>query len=172
MSVHRPVRLLVACAASALVFGGCNYGFTGGGLPDRIRSIAIIPFENETNRFELTQELNAVLLQDLPSALGVRTAGQENADAIVRGTITSYDVEAPNFRASADGSRAEVVQREVVISVRVEIVDVVQNLILWEGSGVRARGPFLEATQTEEIGKQEALELIVQQIVDGAQSNW
>jgi len=168
----RAFLFAAACAAWTLVLGGCNYGFIGGGLPDRIRSVAIVPFENETTRFELTQELNTVLLRDLPSALGVQTAGQENADAIVRGTITSYEVNAPNFRTSADGTRAEVVQREVVITIQVEILDVVENVILWEGSSVRAEGVFLEASEPEEVGKEEAIRLLVQEIVDGAQSNW
>lgn len=172
MSGRLPPLLAAVCAAAVLALGGCNYGFTGGGLPDRIRSVAIIPFENQTNRFELTQELHAVLLQDLPSALGVRTTGQDNADAVVRGTITGYQVNAPNFRTSADGRRAEVVQREVVITIQVEIVDVVQNVILWDGSAVRAEGIFLEASETEEVGKEEAIRRLVQEIVDGAQSNW
>ena len=56
--------------------------------------------------------------------------------------------------------------------VSVEIVDLVENVILWESSNVVAQGEFLEADETEEIGRVEAIELLVQKIVDGAQSNW
>ncbi len=56
--------------------------------------------------------------------------------------------------------------------VSVEIVDLVENVILWESSNVVAQGEFLEAGETEEIGRVEAIELLVQKIVDGAQSNW
>jgi len=39
--------------------------------------------------------------------------------------------------------------------------------------GLRAEGQYLEAQgETEEIGKQEALEALIQEIVDGAQSTW
>ena len=47
-----------------------------------------------------------------------------------------------------------------------------ENVILWESSSVVAQGEFLEASETEEIGRIQAIELLVQKIVDGAQSNW
>jgi len=97
---------------------------------------------------------------------------EDAADAVVRGTIRSYDVVAPNYRAGAAGQPAEVLQRQVNITVEVQIVDLVDNVILWEDRGVRAEGQFLESSETEEVGRAEALELLVQRIVDGAQSNW
>ena len=60
----------------------------------------------------------------------------------------------------------------MTLSVQVEIVDLVENVILWEERSVQAEGQFLEASETEEVGRAEALELLVQKIVDGAQSNW
>jgi hypothetical protein len=56
--------------------------------------------------------------------------------------------------------------------VAVEIVDLVENIILWESRSVIAQGQFLEASETEEVGRAEAIELLIQKIVDGAQSNW
>jgi hypothetical protein len=150
----------------------CNYSFRGGSFPEHIRTIAVVPFENETTRLELTQELHDVLLRNLPRALGVRSGGEDVADAVVRGTINSYDIAAPNYRPTAGGERAEVLQRQVVISVRVEIVDLVENVILWEDQAVRAEGEYLVASENEDVGKEIALELLVQRIVDGAQSNW
>ena len=132
----------------------------------------ILPFDNETNRFELSGELYDQLVRNLPSALGIRTAGEEVADAVVRGSIRTYEVRAPNYRAAIQGQPAEVLQRQVNIVVSVEIVDLVENVILWESSSVVAQGEFLEASETEEIGRIQAIELLVQKIVDGAQSNW
>ena len=59
-----------------------------------------------------------------------------------------------------------------MITVRIEIVDLVQNVVLWEDRGVTAQGEFLEASESEDVGRAEAIELLVQKIVDGAQSNW
>jgi hypothetical protein len=111
------------------------------------------------------------LLRNLPGALGIRTAGADIADAIVRGSINRYDVVAPNYRAAQQGQAAQVLQRQVNISVSVEIVDLVENVILWESSNVTALGEFPEGAP-EDGGRARAIELLVQEIVDGAQSNW
>ena len=165
--------LILAALSAALATSGCLYSFRAGSFPPpHIKTVAVAPFENETTRFELSGELYEQLFRNLPRALGIRTAGEDVADAVVRGTIVRYDVVAPNYRAGAEGQAAEVLQRQVTITVRVEIVDLVNNVVLWEEQSVMAQGQFLEASETEEIGRAEAIELLVQKIVDGAQSNW
>jgi hypothetical protein len=157
----------------ASVTASCNYSFRAGSFPPaHIRTIAIQPFENETTRFEVSAELYDQLLRNLPSALGIRTAGADIADAIVRGSINRYDVAAPNYTAGAGGGQpAQVLQRQVNISVSVTIVDLVDNVILWESSNVVGQGQFAEGAP-EDTGRREAIEILVQRIVDGAQSNW
>lgn len=166
-------RFVLALLVVAL--SGCMYSFKAGSFPpEHIKTIAVQPFDMGDNvtRFELTGEIYAELLRNLPRALGIRTAGEDIADAVVRGSITRYDVVAPNYRAASTGQAPEVLQRQVTIVVSVEIVDLVENVILWEGRSVSAQGTFLEASETEEVGRIEAIELLVQKIVDGAQSNW
>jgi hypothetical protein len=167
-------RLLVGGSlACAVVLSGCLYSFRAGSFPPpHIKTIAVAPFENETTRFEISGELYDQLFKNLPRALGIRTAGEDMADAVVRGTIVRYEVVAPNYRAGAEGQPASVLQRQVTITVKVQIVDLVNNVVLWEDTGVTAQGQFLEASESEEVGRAEAIELLVQKIVDGAQSNW
>jgi hypothetical protein len=161
----------VALVLASGAMSGC-YSFRAGSFPPpHIRTIAIEVFENETTRFELSGELHERLLRALPGALGIRTAGADVADAVVRGSITRYDVVAPNYRAAGAGQPVTVLQRQVNLSVSVEIVDLVENVILWESSSVVAQGEFAEGAP-EDGGRLEALELLVQKIVDGAQSNW
>ena len=168
----RRVLLRVAGVAVCLALAGCNYSFRAGSFPPpHVRTIAIEPFANETTRFELSAELYDELLRNLPSALGIRTAGADVADAIVRGSINRYDVVAPNYRAGQAGQAATVLQRQVNISVSVEIIDLVQNVVLWESNSVTALGEFPEGSP-EDGGRLRAIELLVQEIVDGAQSNW
>jgi len=174
LSTFAPFRRFGPSAALAAVvlLSGCNYSFRAGSFPPpHIQSIAIEPFDNETARFELTGELYDQLLRNLPGALGIRTAGADVADAIVRGRINRYDVTAPNYRAGQPGEAARVTQRQVNLSVSVEIVDLVENVILWESSSVTALGEYAEGAP-EEVGRLRAIELLVQEIVDGAQSNW
>lgn len=172
-TARRRAAGVMAVLALVPLAGGCMYSFRAGSFPpEHIRTIAVEPFDNETTRFELSGELYDELLRNVPRALGVRTAGADVADAIVRGTITRYEVVAPNYRSAGEGQAAQVLQRQVRITVSVEIVDLVENTILWESRTVTAEGQFLEASETEEVGRQEAIELLVQKIVDGAQSNW
>jgi hypothetical protein len=169
--MRRP--LVVAALTAALLATGCLYSFRAGSFPpEHVKTISVAPFENETARFELSGEIYDKLLRSLPGALGIRTAGEDVADAVVRGTILRYDVAAPNYRAGQPGQPAEVLQRQVTITVSIEIVDMVQNVILWEDRNVSAQGQFLEASENEDVGRAEAIELLVQKIVDGAQSNW
>ena len=157
--------LVLSCA-------GCMYQFRGGNFPEHIRTLAIDPIENDTPRLEMTGELQDQLIRDLPRALGVRAASSDEADAVVRVRITSYQVNTPNYRPGTAGQAAEVLQRQVQITARVEIVDQVNNEIYWTDTALRAEGQFLEASETEDVGRLEAIELLVQRIVDGAQSNW
>ena len=168
-----PTCLLAVPAAVVLSLAGCMYSFTAGaGFPDHIRTIAVVPFENETNRFELTQEVHEALLRQLPRSLGLTTAGEEAADAVVTGTIQRYELTAPLYRRGQQAETVQVLQREVVLVVRVEVLDRENYTILWDQQQLRVVGQYLDASETEDVGRTEAIELLVQEIVDGAQSNW
>ena len=172
--VRASILLRRAVLALLCVFcTSCSYSFRAGSFPPpHVETIAVLPFDNETTRFELAGELHELLVRRLPAALGIRPAGEAVADAIVTGTISGYTVAAGNYSAAGAGGGAQVSQRTVTVAVSVQIVDQVENVILWEQPGVRSDGYFLEASETEEVGRAEAMDLLVQKIVDGAQSNW
>ena len=165
--------LAVVIAGPLLAMAGCNYSFTSGaGFPDHIRTIAVVPFENETNRFELTQEVHEALLRQVPRSLGLTPAGEEAADAVLSGTILRYELTAPLYRRGQQAETVQVLQREVVLVVQVEVLDREAYTILWDQQQLRVVGQYLDASETEDVGRTEAIELLVQEIVDGAQSNW
>ena len=162
-----------AVAAMCLALAcGCIYSFQSGSFPDHIRTIAILPFENDTNRFELTQEIHEQLLRELPRALGVTNAGEDVAHAVVQGRILNYNLTTPLFRPGEQTNQVDVLQRQVSLRVEVELIDVAENLILWDALGLTTEGQYLEESESEEVARAEAIELLVQRIVDGAQSNW
>jgi TolB-like protein len=156
------------------LLAGCLYSFQAGTGLTGAETIAILPFENRTSRLELTQEIQEVMLRNLPRNLGLNPAGEEVADVVVRGEITRYDLSAPSYRPAAGGGggAAEVLQREVTIAVSVQLLDMNDRVILWENTSLRAVGQFLEATETEEAAKEQAIEILIQEIVDGAQEGW
>jgi hypothetical protein len=166
-------RRLAPALAACLLLSGCLYGFqAGAGFPGYVRTVAIVPFENETNRPELTDEVFLMLLREFPRSQGLQPAGEEVADAVVRGKIRRYDLSTPSYRPGAPGETPQVLQRQVTLMVEVQIINLVDNTILWENPGISVMGQFLEETESEDVGRALAIELLIQRIVDGAQENW
>ena len=153
-------------AASAC---GVRYGFAGGGLPSHIRTMAVLPFENETAAPELQGELFELLRRELRGRLGVREGAEATADAVVRGAIKTYDVDIP-VGFSADPQQAVSARRKLQVTIDIQIVDQSNNRVLWERRGLRAEGEYAERAEAD--GRRTALRKIVDDIVEGAQSQW
>jgi hypothetical protein len=149
---------------------GCLYSLSGGGgLPSNVKSVAVLPFENETPSPELSAELHQVLRKEFTARLGVREAPETRASALVRGVIVRYEPDvAVGF--SADPSRATTARRRVQIAVDVEIIDQTTGRTLFERKGLQAEGEYAE--REEPSGRKQALEKIVADIIEGAQSQW
>jgi hypothetical protein len=151
--------------------GGCltHYGFAGGGLPPHIRTLAILPFENETPSPDLQRELFEAMRRDLDSRLGVRDAPEERADAVVRGVIRTYDVDVPvGFNTTQTQSVAS--RRKLQLTVDVLIVDQTTGKTFFERKGLRAEGEYAE--RDEAAGRRDAIKRIVNDLIEGAQSQW
>jgi hypothetical protein len=153
----------------ALVLTGCSYGFAGGGLPPHIRTVAVVPFDNQTPSTEVGAELLDRLRDGIRGRLGVREASEAGASAIVRGTIVRYEPDIP-IGFSANNQVAVAAQRQVEVVIDIEIVDQTTGRTLWSRKALSARGTYLE--QREAQGRREAIDKIVQDVVDGAQSQW
>jgi hypothetical protein len=166
------LRLICGCLASlsALTLGGCLYGFAGGGLPPTIKTVAVLPFDNQTPEPTLTQEISRAVREAVESRLGLRQSAEARADAVVRGSITRYEPDLPVAYTGGDSSRVTVTRREVQITVSVEILDQKQGKALWQRNGLVVRGDYDSGKEAE--GRRKALDDLVVNIVDGAQSQW
>lgn len=152
--------------------GGCLYGFSGGGgLPDHIQTVYVPPVKNDTQRFALTERVTQGLLDAVRSRLGGQTAAEEQADAVIRVTLTRYRDEAISFEAREDEG-ADVFQRRVTVTASVEIEDRVRDRTLWSSSSVRGTGEYAPEEETDEVGVEGAIEDLVQRVVNGAQAQW
>jgi hypothetical protein len=157
---------------AALLAASCRfspYHFAGGGFPRNIKTIAVVPFENETPVPELQRELYEALRRQLQSRLNLREASEAKADAVVRGTIVKYEIDVP-IGYSADPTQATSARRQLQLVVDVTIVDQTTGKNLWERKGLTAKGEYAE--RDEAGGRRQAIERVLNDIIEGAQSNW
>jgi hypothetical protein len=166
-------RAAAGALALTLALTSCNYGFTGGGgFPSHIRTVFIAPIGNETVQFDVEQLIFRALTERLPRSLGLRLAGEGVAHAIVRGAVVRYENAAQNYRPGGDIGTVDVLQHQVQVTMTLQILDVRDNVILYEAQGITGRGEYRPDTQSEDVARLKAIELLIQQIIDGAQSQW
>lgn len=157
--------LLAATAACRL----SPYKFAGGGLPSSIRTVAVLPFDNQTAVPDLQGELFDSMRRTLLNRLNLRDASEARADAIVRGAIVKYDVDVP-VGFSADPRAANQARRQLQLVVDVAIIEQASGRTLLERKGLAAKAEYAE--RNELAGRRQAVERLLNDIVEGAQSQW
>jgi hypothetical protein len=176
MSHHFPSapgsRRLLLLLLSLSLIPGC-YGFTGGGLPGHVRTVAVLPFENETVQPLLETDIQREIQTSFPRNLGVRLAEQALADAVVRGRVTGYEEIAASVRPTGQaGTQIPVIQRQVRILYDAEIYDLREDRPIWRTQGQSVVGTYQPDSETPEAGRARAIREIVTRMVEGAQSQW
>lgn len=156
---------------SVLALSGCLYGFAGGGLPPSIKTVAVLPFDNRTSEPTLTQEVSVAVREAVQNRLGLRQASEQQADAVVKGTISRYEPDLPvQYVGNQSDRQVTVTRRLVQITVSVEILDQKQGKPLWQRNSLVLEGDYPPGQET--AGRKTALDKLVTNIVEGAQSQW
>jgi hypothetical protein len=131
--------------------------------------VAILPFDNQTPEPALTQEVADAVREAIEGRLGLRSAGEASADAVVRGRISRYDADLPLAVQTGVG-QANVTRRQIQMTVDVAIVDQRDGRTLWQRQGLTVTGDYQPPQEAD--GRKVALQKLVTEIVDGAQSQW
>jgi hypothetical protein len=150
-----------------VLLAGCPYGFHGGTLPN-VRTVAILPFDNDTPEPALTQQVSEAVQQAVEGRLGLRIAPEASADAVVKGRIVRYEPDVPVSLQPGTG-QVVVTKRKVQLTVEVEITNQREATTIWKSS-VLVDGDYDPGQELE--GRRLALQKLVTNIVDGAQSQW
>ena len=131
----------------------------------------MLPFDNQTPEPTLTQEVNSRVREAVQNRLGLRQASESQADAVVRGTITRYEPDLPvAYTGDDQDNQVTVTRRLVQITLSVEILDQRQDKPLWQRSGLLLEGDYDPGQEAQ--GRERALDKLVTNIVEGAQSQW
>jgi hypothetical protein len=148
--------------------GGCAYSFTSG-LPSHIKSVAVPLLANETTEFgvaeEITDQLIAALVKD--GTLRV-VADEADASSVLMGTIRTYSEETYEY------TRDEQVNQLIIrIGVQVRFMDRIKDEVLWESPQIFGSAVYDNSGPDARItGLQEAVTLVVDEILSGIVAGW
>ena len=163
-------RRLLLVFLSSLLCGGCGiYTFSGSSLPAHLKTVDVPLFENQSMEPDIAEEITQELNKQILSGNLLRII-QTSGDATVTGVVTGYLYEPYTFGASATRQVA-VDQYIVKITAKVDFIDNVKNVPLFEGS-ITGEGIYDFHKETEETGREKAIKDIVQRILQSSLQSW
>lgn len=122
----------------------------------------------------MTRAVQSSVRDAVEGRLGLRAAGERAADAVVRGTITQYEPDVPVAYTGATtggvANQVQVTKRQLQLTLDIEIVDQRSGATIWTSRGLRVQGDYSPGQEAQ--GLQKALDLLADDIVQGAQSQW
>jgi Lipopolysaccharide-assembly len=131
---HYPVRL--ACLALAVFAGGCGYSL-GGNLPPNVKTVAVPIFRNLTQQPAIENVITSGVVNAFASGGRLKVVPAEQADSLLEGEITGYNVDSIAFDASIN---AQVFRLQVTLNVHFR--DLRSNATLWRQEGLQERADF------------------------------
>lgn len=138
--------VLIICGALC----GCGYYLSGTSgrasvIPEHVKTIAVLPFENRTTRSEIEQRVTEEVASLLTRRgnYSVITKG-EDADAELSGVVSSYTTSPVQFDGEGRATRVEV-----VVSIEGVLRDTKSDEILWSQSGLVFREQYAYPSEGE-----------------------
>jgi outer membrane lipopolysaccharide assembly protein LptE/RlpB len=154
-AVHVRPLLLVGLATLA---AGCGYRLSGTGpsvvLPEHVKVIAVMPFENRTARSEIEQRVTEAVAMQLSQRGSYRVVADPTlADAVLQGAVVRYTTTPVSFTPTGRTSRMEA-----ALTLQASVRDRTNDQILWSQSGLIFKEQF-DVPETGEFFQQESLAL-------------
>jgi Lipopolysaccharide-assembly len=146
-----------------LLLGGCGYSFRSQ-LAEHLKTIYIPTLSNETSEFQLAQGLTDQLTREFLNRSSLRPGTEDKADAELKGTITGFNERAVNFES---GQEVTVFTRQVVITLDVELLDRVENKVIWSNPNLSQFGEFTDS-EGRDRGVERAVVKIAEEILSHA----
>lgn len=129
--------------------------------------MAVPLFENQTREYgireSLTQKVVDVYVQDNT----FKVVNEKIADSILSGIITRYLREAHTFDENEN-----VKEYKVRIFVKVVLEETKKKKIIWEEENLEGWGIYSATDETEDEGKEKALQKLAEDIVNRTVKGW
>ena len=151
---------------AVLVISGCSvYTFNPKGQSD-LQTIALLPFENRTDQYELTDRLTEIIIDAFIADGNLKVVSEANADAVLEGVLSRYRRVAYKF-----DENDQVQQYKVVMDFDISLKDPAKDALLWRET-MEQEGIYDAVTETEEIGQERAGALLVEAILNKSTKSW
>ena len=102
-----------------LAFAGCGYHMAGKAsrLPDSVHTIAVPTFENKTQTYRIEAQLTEAVVREFNSRTKYRIAAKpDDADAVLRGTVVSTQIEPLTYDSRTGRASSGVVTIRMSVS--------------------------------------------------------
>ncbi|HWR84052.1 MAG TPA: LptE family protein [Candidatus Deferrimicrobium sp.] len=163
MSVKGWTTIIGAACVGA---SGCGvYTFNPRGQ-STIKSVAVERFENQTAEYGLADRMTDVIIDALIADGNLKVVSAENADAILRGTLTRYERKPYQF------DQSDVVESySIDMDFEISLTGSRDETEIWK-ERLSQRGVYEMETETEEMGRQRAIEQLVVAIINKTTKSW
>jgi hypothetical protein len=134
-----------------VAWAGCGYSFRGT-LPDHLRTVAVPVFANRTAEPGVEGVLTRAVVDAFATTGRLRVVRPEEADAVLEGEITGYQLQSIAFDPAAN-----VRQYRLWVTLNLRFRDVRQQRVLFERRGVQERADFrVSAAVAESLVREDA----------------
>lgn len=150
----------------SVVIGGCGvYTFKPKGKSD-IKSVAVDRFENETAEYGLEDQMTDRVIDALLAEGTLDVVEEQYADARLLGTLTRYT------RQPYAYDESDIVGTyEVAMTFEISLRKTADDTEIWK-ENITQKGIYNIETETEEIGQQKAIELLIADIINKTTKSW
>ena len=153
-------RRALGVLAAIILAHGCGYSWRGN-LPPHIKTVGVPVFANRTQWPNIEAALTAAVANAFATDGRLKVVTPSEADAILEGEITNYQVTVLAFDSNANPQ-----QYRLFVTVNVIFRDARRGAILFEQRGLQERVDYLAApVVADTIARQDAAIVPVAQII-------
>jgi Lipopolysaccharide-assembly len=148
------------------VLSACSpYSFNPGGKSS-IKTIAIERFENQTSEYAISDRMTDIVIDAFIANGTIKVVSREIAEAYLTGMLTRYE------RRPFEYDESDQVTRYAVhMDFDIALHDTKTDTPIWKES-IRQIGQYDPSVETEEVGQQKALELLVTAVINRTTKAW
>jgi hypothetical protein len=159
--------LLSTVCCLLLFISGCGvYSFSGSGLSG-VNTIAVPLFDNQTQEYGIRESLTEKLSERFVQDNTLKVVNEKAADSILRGIITGYERESHTF-----DEQENIKEYIVRIWVKASFEEKEGRKTIWEEENMMGWGIYSAEDETEEMGRERAIEKLAEDIVNKTVKGW